>query len=397
MTKKDVQSEAEILRQKAEEMVKKKQQKTASPFSEIEMLRLIHELEVHQVELELQNDELRRARTIAETSSSEYTNLYEFAPTGYFTLSNISEIIKINITGTQMLGKERSKLINHRFTLFISHDTSPVFNLFLEKIFQSKIQETCEVKLLVNGETPTYVLLTGIITENQELCNVTAVDITERKLVEEAIIESEKRFRTIFENSMVGKSLTYLDGTIKTNHAFCEIVGYSEEELSKLKWQTITHPDDVSRDEGIVKSILSGEKLYDRWEKRYIRKNGDLVWVYISTTLQRDKQGKPLYFITSIFDITERKLAEQELIIAKEHAEESDRLKSAFLANMSHEIRTPMNGILGFASLLKEPNLTGDEQQNYIRIIEKSGARMLNIINDIVDISKIVKYNIKPD
>ena len=79
----------------------------------------------------------------------------------------------------------------------------------------------------------------------------------------------------------------------------------------------------------------------------------------------------------------------KELLKAKEQAEESDRLKSAFLANMSHEIRTPMNGILGFAELLKEPGLTGEEQQHYIKIIEKSGARMLNIINDIVDISKI--------
>ena len=78
-----------------------------------------------------------------------------------------------------------------------------------------------------------------------------------------------------------------------------------------------------------------------------------------------------------------------ELKIAKEKAEESDRLKSAFLANMSHEIRTPMNGILGFAGFLKEPDLSGEQQQEYIRIIEKSGARMLNIINDIVDISKI--------
>ncbi|NTW31850.1 MAG: response regulator [Bacteroidetes bacterium] len=88
-------------------------------------------------------------------------------------------------------------------------------------------------------------------------------------------------------------------------------------------------------------------------------------------------------------ELAERKRIEVELIKAKEKAEESDRLKSAFLANMSHEIRTPMNGILGFAELLKEPNLTGSEQQDYIKIIEKSGKRMLNIINDIINISKI--------
>jgi len=88
-------------------------------------------------------------------------------------------------------------------------------------------------------------------------------------------------------------------------------------------------------------------------------------------------------------DITERKDKEKELEIAKSRAEESDRLKSAFLANMSHEIRTPMNGILGFAGLLKAPNLSGTDQQKFIGIIEKSGARMLNIINDIIDISKI--------
>ncbi|MCX6309065.1 MAG: hybrid sensor histidine kinase/response regulator, partial [Bacteroidia bacterium] len=94
-------------------------------------------------------------------------------------------------------------------------------------------------------------------------------------------------------------------------------------------------------------------------------------------------------FLGFVVDITERKQKEQELVRAKQQAEESDRLKSAFLANMSHEIRTPMNGLLGFAELLKKPKLSGKEQQKYISIIERSGARMLNIINDIIDISKI--------
>ncbi|MEA3391692.1 MAG: ATP-binding protein, partial [Candidatus Marinimicrobia bacterium] len=94
-------------------------------------------------------------------------------------------------------------------------------------------------------------------------------------------------------------------------------------------------------------------------------------------------------FATIFSDITERKEIEQELIIAKEKAEESDQLKSAFLANMSHEIRTPMNGVLGFSNLLKKPGLSGESQEEYISIIEKSGHRMLNTINDIIDISKI--------
>ncbi|PIV57779.1 MAG: hybrid sensor histidine kinase/response regulator, partial [Bacteroidetes bacterium CG02_land_8_20_14_3_00_31_25] len=85
----------------------------------------------------------------------------------------------------------------------------------------------------------------------------------------------------------------------------------------------------------------------------------------------------------------EYKKINEELSTAKEKSEENDRLKSTFLANMSHEIRTPMNGILGFASLLKKPTLTGEKQQEYIRIIEKSGTRMLNIINDIINISKV--------
>lgn len=102
-----------------------------------------------------------------------------------------------------------------------------------------------------------------------------------------------------------------------------------------------------------------------------------------------DIEGKLIGVVGSARDVTKQKQSEIELVRAKEKAEESDRLKSAFLANMSHEIRTPMNGILGFSALLKKPNLNSDKQQQFIGIIEKSGIRMLNIINDIIDISKI--------
>jgi PAS domain S-box-containing protein len=102
-----------------------------------------------------------------------------------------------------------------------------------------------------------------------------------------------------------------------------------------------------------------------------------------------DSEGNIIGLVGISYDITELKHTEEALIKAKEKAEESDRLKSAFLANMGHEIRTPMNGIMGFSELLKDPGLSGEEQQIYVNIIEKSGARMLNIINDLIDISKI--------
>jgi len=102
-----------------------------------------------------------------------------------------------------------------------------------------------------------------------------------------------------------------------------------------------------------------------------------------------DSNNQRVGLIHVVRDITERKQAEQELIKAKEKAEESDRLKTAFLANMSHEIRTPLNGILGFAEMLKEPDLSGEELQKYISIIDKSGKRLTNIVEDIISISKI--------
>lgn len=130
------------------------------------------------------------------------------------------------------------------------------------------------------------------------------------KLVDEkikAIRESEEKFRNFFEHSIVGKSITAPDGRIETNKAFSEILGYSREELAGINWQDITYKDDIDKDEKIIASIISGKKMSARWEKRYIRKNGDIIWTDISTVLQRDNEGNPLYFITTIFDITEHK------------------------------------------------------------------------------------------
>ncbi|NTW84382.1 MAG: response regulator, partial [Chlorobiaceae bacterium] len=134
-------------------------------------------------------------------------------------------------------------------------------------------------------------------------------------------------------------------------------------------------------------TILSGKVWYGEFHNK--KKNGELYWEEAVVSAIRDEAGTITNYVAVKEDITEKKKLWNELVEAKEKAEESDRLKSAFLANISHEIRTPMNGILGFSELLKEPHLSGEEQQEYIELIQQSGERMLSLINDLIDISRI--------
>jgi len=206
----------------------------------------------------------------------------------------------------------------------------------------------------------------------------------ERERTEKVMKEYLEQYSTMISATLFGFMLTNEQGKLlDVNDAYCSMSGYTKEELLNL---LVTDIEVIDTPEVVFKRIQKIiETGTDRFESKHKSKDGRVFDVEINMGFLYSKKQ----FIAFIRDVTDRKLAEQELIRAKEKAEESDRLKSAFLANMSHEIRTPMNGILGFADLLKEPNLTGKKQQEYIKIIERSGVRMLNIINDIVDISKI--------
>jgi PAS domain S-box-containing protein len=211
-------------------------------------------------------------------------------------------------------------------------------------------------------------------------------DITKRKKAQDALIESENRYRSFFENNMDAILVTSSDGkTLSVNQAACDMFGYSSDELIELGRSGLEDNNDPRLSVLIAERALKGKV---KGEVTFIHKDGSHFPAEISTSLFKNIEGLDRAIII-IHDIRERKRFEKELIEAKENAEKSDHLKSAFLANMSHEIRTPMNGILGFTELLKEPMLTGEEQKEYIDIIEKSGARMLNLINDIISISKV--------
>ena len=207
---------------------------------------------------------------------------------------------------------------------------------------------------------------------------------------ERAVQLSETRYKTLTNISPVGIFMTKANGkTIFVNPKWCEISGMKYEDALGDGWLKSVHPDDVSKlKNGWYTDAEERRASYS--EYRFInKKDGSIKWVLGQAIPEYDENNKITGYVGTITDITEIKLYEEELNRLKDKAEESDRLKSAFLANMSHEIRTPMNGIMGFAELLKTPKLTGDEQNLYLSLIQESGKRMLNIIKDIIDISKI--------
>lgn len=139
-------------------------------------------------------------------------------------------------------------------------------------------------------------------------------DITERKKIEEAFQVSEQRFFSAFEFASIGMALVSPEGRwLRVNKAFCDLVGYSKDELLSLTFQDITHPDDLKADLGYVHQMLSGEIITYQMEKRYIHKSGRIVWGLLSVSMARDNHDHPLYFISQIQDITQRKVAEEEL------------------------------------------------------------------------------------
>jgi PAS domain S-box-containing protein len=204
-----------------------------------------------------------------------------------------------------------------------------------------------------------------------------------------ALRMSEERFSNAIEHAPIGMALVSTEGRwLKVNQEICGLLGYSAEELMQKTFQDITHPDDLEADMGHVQDLLAGRGTSYHMEKRYFRKDGQLVWVDLGVSLICDKHNAPLHFISQILDITESKqvLARQQELTQKALA--GERAKSDFLATMSHEIRTPLNGVLGMAHILADTDLD-DMQRECVQTINTSGESLLAVINDILDYSKI--------
>jgi PAS domain S-box-containing protein len=223
------------------------------------------------------------------------------------------------------------------------------------------------------------------------------------------IRESEDKFKYVFDNSVIGKSITMPTGEIQGNRAFSEMLGYTAEELKKTKWQNISYPDDIEYTNEVVRLLLSGENASSRFIKRYIHKNGSVIWADVSTTLRRDDDGNPLYFLTTINNITDLKRAEDDLRKLNEELEQrviertaqlevANKELEAFSYSVSHDLRAPLRAVHSYTKILLEDyvNKLDGEGKRLCGIISFAATQMEELIDDLLSFSRIGRCSLNP-
>ncbi len=288
-----------------------------------------------------------------------------------------------NWAACELLGYDEKELLQLNVSNILFADENSVGSdgfKHLKKVNNIENFETCLRRK--DGRIVDVVIDGKRISDNEFIAFVK--DITDRKRMEKQL----KLLSRSVEQSPVSIVITDEKGDIEyVNLTYSKVSGFSFEETVGGKPGLLKsgyHSKDTYTQ---LWETISGGKEW-RGELLNKRKDGALFWEDVSISPIFDERGNIAHYVAVKEDITGKKKMVEELWVAKEKAEESDRLKSAFLANMSHEIRTPMNGILGFADLLKESQISDEQKKEYISIIEESGSRMLNTINDLIDISK---------
>jgi PAS domain S-box-containing protein len=307
------------LRNKAEELLVKN--KNHPTVVKTEFDELIHELEVYQIELEMQNEEYIKSQIKLEESRDDYIELYDFAPVGYFTLNQDGIITRVNLTGSDLLGVPRKYLNNSAFIRFIAPDYRKIFYDNCQKVGKSELKNHCEVELLSKNNNKLFASLDtakmvddeGIFTEYR----IIVTDITETKKAETALQESIKRenfLAELLESSEQPFGVVNPDGSLGyVNGAFERLIGYTKEELKSFDWMLVLTPPEFH---AMEQEKLEEVQRTDQpviYEKEYIRKDGTRVPIELLVHLKRNNDGTPQYYYSFITDITERKKSEFEL------------------------------------------------------------------------------------
>jgi hypothetical protein len=336
------------------------------------------------------NTEQKRIEEALKENELKYRTLVEQSPDGIFISDLEGKFISVNKSICDILLFTEKELLNMNIWDIIPAKYLEQHKARLVKILSGeKHDEPVEYEVKDKIGNFRYIeVLSAPYYKNKKLIGFQGIarDTTERKKSTQVL----HRLNQAISNSREVIFMTDKEGILTyINPEFTRMYGYKADEVIGKSTPRILKSGHHPENQYIYfwQRLLNKQSIYEEYHNKC--KDGRIVVVEASADPILDERGEIIGFLGIQRNIDERKHTEKELVAAKLKAEESDRLKSAFLANMSHEIRTPMNGIMGFAELLKEPALSSDDKNHFIEIIERSGRRMLNIINDIIDISKI--------
>jgi PAS domain S-box-containing protein len=316
---KDKQSTAATeLRGRATKRLRAKKAQLQMPGSEIDAKRLVHELEVHQIELEMQNVELKSVQEELELSRNKYLGLYDFAPVGYFTIDAEGRIREVNLTGTKLLGIERRGLVNKPFIIFIADaDSRRIFAKHQEDLHQNPGTQICEIRLKRKGGAIFHVQVqsTGKETgdgENREIYTA-IIDITERKMFEEMVFAREARYRSYIEVTGQLAWVTNPAGEVENDiPEWQKFTGQSAGEVKGSGWAKVVHPDDVQYTQEAWRKAIAKKTVYEV-ECRIRRHDGVYRHFLVRGIPVFRKDGSLQEWVGTSIDITERKQIQDAL------------------------------------------------------------------------------------
>lgn len=342
--------------------------------------------------------DLKQAEEALLASETQYRDLVQTANSIILRWDKTGRITFLNQYGQRFFGFQASEILGRHVVDTIVPKTE-MSGRDLESLMADICQNPAnyqdhENENIRSDGSKVWVKWTNkpVLNEQGELIEVLSVgfDITARKQAEEALFDSELRFRSIIENVNDVIYILNPDGAFAyLSPSLTDALHYKPDEFVGKHFAPMIHPDYLQRcTDAVQRLVETGQTI---WGLEYLikSKEGDWRWYISNISAVHDASGKVLYCVGVARDVTQRKLMEEELRQAKEAADAANQAKSEFLANMSHELRSPLNAILGFARLLQRNSTLDADQQENVDIITRSGEHLLTLINNILDLSKI--------
>lgn len=307
------------LRRRAEERLRGRARDPAAMSSAADVQSLLHALQVHQIELELQNQELRRAQAETDAALERFTDFHDFSPVGFITLAPDGTVAQVNLTGARLLGLERDRLVGRPFSAFVAAADRPRLKAFLQGAFAGGAWQSCELELAIAGPPPQTVQITATLSPDGQECRAVVVDVTGYKRIEQALRASERRFRDvadisadwIWEVDLAGR-YTYASESVRA------LLGYAPEDIIGKTAFDLMPPDEALRVGAAFAAIAMREESFRDLENIVLDSTGGRHDTLTSGTPIRDAVGRMIGYRGVDRDISRRRQAEHALVVAQQ-------------------------------------------------------------------------------